>query len=252
MISILLNGCNGKMGQVVSKVAKNYDNIKIVAGVDLNTDKNFDYPVYQSPEEVVENFDVIIDFSLPEATMKILEFAKQKNKPVVIATTGFTSDQKTKILKYSKQIPIFWSANMSLGVNLVAELIQKAFKALGPSFDIEIIEKHHNQKIDSPSGTALMLADAINEVANNSYEYIYDRHTRRKKRQQNEIGISSVRGGTIVGEHSVIFAGPDEIIEIKHTALSKEIFANGAIKAAMFIQGKGAGIYNMKDLINSM
>ncbi|WAM33108.1 4-hydroxy-tetrahydrodipicolinate reductase [Caldicellulosiruptor morganii] len=252
MLRVLLNGCNGKMGQVVSRVAKTYDDIKVVAGVDLNTTQNFDYPVYSNPFQIKEEFDVIIDFSLPEATLTILEFAKATKKPVVIATTGFTSEQKEKIIKAATEIPVFWSANMSLGVNLVAELIQKAYRTLGSRFDIEIIEKHHNQKIDAPSGTALMLADAINEVANNSYEYIYDRHTRRKKRSQNEIGIFSVRGGTIVGEHSVIFAGPDEIIEIKHTALSKEIFANGAIKAAMFIAGKSAGIYNMKDLINSM
>ncbi|WAM30907.1 4-hydroxy-tetrahydrodipicolinate reductase [Caldicellulosiruptor naganoensis] len=252
MLRVLLNGCNGKMGQVVSKVAKTYEDVKIVAGVDLNTTRNFDYPVYSNPSQIQEEFDVIIDFSLPEATLAILEFAKATKKPVVIATTGFTSEQKEKIVESSKEIPIFWSANMSLGVNLVADLVQKAYKTLGSRFDIEIVEKHHNQKIDAPSGTALMLADAINEIANNAYEYIYDRHTRRKKRAQNEIGIFSVRGGTIVGEHSVIFAGPDEIIEIKHTALSKEIFANGAIKAAMFLVGKSAGIYNMKDLINFM
>lgn len=252
MLKILLNGCNGKMGQVVSKVAKNYDNIKIVAGVDLNTTKNYDYPVYSDPKMVAEDFDVVIDFSLPEATLKMLEFLKNSKKPIVIATTGFLADQKSKIFEYAKNIPIFWSANMSLGVNLMVNLVQKAYKILGSFFDIEIIEKHHNQKIDAPSGTALMLADAINEVANNEYEYVFDRHTRRKKRSQNEIGIFSVRGGTIVGEHSVIFAGSDEIIEIKHTALSKEIFANGAIKAAMFMKDKSVGIYNMNDLINSM
>jgi len=234
MLKVLLNGCNGKMGQVVSKVAKTYEDVTIVAGVDLNTTRNFDYPVYSNPSQIQEEFDVIIDFSLPEATLAILEFAKEK------------------IVESSKEIPVFWSANMSLGVNLVADLVQKAYKTLGSRFDIEIVEKHHNQKIDAPSGTALMLADAINEVANNAYEYIYDRHTRRKKRAQNEIGIFSVRGGTIVGEHSVIFAGPDEIIEIKHTALSKEVFANGSIRAAMFIKDKKPGIYNMSDLINSM
>jgi len=252
MLNILLNGCNGKMGQVVSKVAQNYNDIKIIAGIDLNTKQLYDYPVFSDPNQVKFDFDCIIDFSLPEATMKILEYAQKAKKPMVIATTGFNSEQKDIIIKASKNIPIFWSANMSLGVNLLVNLVVKAYQTLGEGFDIEIIEKHHNQKLDAPSGTALMIADAINNAANDKFEYIYDRHNRRKKRSNLEIGLHAIRGGTIVGEHSVIFAGPDEIVEIKHTAMSKEIFANGAIRASRFIIDKKAGIYNMNDLINSL
>ncbi|MEZ0537421.1 4-hydroxy-tetrahydrodipicolinate reductase [Caldicellulosiruptoraceae bacterium PP1] len=252
MLKVLLNGCNGKMGKVVSTAALNFEDIKIVAGLDINETRNFDYPVFSNCDQINIDFDCIIDFSIPEATLRVLDYAVKMKKPIVVATTGFSSEQKEKIIEASKHIPVFWSYNMSLGVNLVMNLIQKAYKTLGKSFDIEIIEKHHNQKIDAPSGTALMLADAINEVANNSFEYIYDRHNKRKKRNVSEIGIHSIRGGTIVGEHSVIFAGQDEIIEIKHTAMSKEIFAYGALNASKFITKQKAGIYNMSDLINYM
>lgn len=251
MTKIILVGINGKMGQVICRILDSYDNAELVCGIDINTEQKNGVPVYSDFNDVKENCDVIIDFSHPSSLDSTLNYAVRERKGVVIATTGFNSEGILKIKKASEKIPVFFSANMSLGVNLIIELAKKATAILSDGFDIEIIEKHHNQKIDAPSGTALAIADAINDVCDNSNDYIYDRHSSRKKRGKNEIGIHSVRGGTIVGEHDVIFAGNDEIIEIKHTAMSKEIFAVGAVKAAVYLNGKAAKLYDMNDLINS-
>lgn len=249
MINIALVGVNGKMGQVICRMAQQSENVNIVYGIDINAEKKCDFPVYTSFDDAKEDCDVIIDFSHPSSFATNLTFALEHKKPIVICTTGLSPEQKKSMEDAAKSIPVFFSANMSLGVNLIIELAKKATEVLAESFDIEIIEKHHNQKIDAPSGTALAIADAINEVSVPSNEYIYDRHNSRKKRGKNEIGIHALRGGTIVGEHEVIFAGQDEIIEIKHTAMSREIFASGAIRAAIFMAGKPSGMYSMNDII---
>jgi len=249
MIKILLSGCNGKMGQVISRLSKQFSNLEIVAGFDINDTQKNEYPVFTSIKDCNVPVDVIIDFSNPAALNDLLDFALSKKIPLVMATTGHSDVQIKRLIEASKIIPVFRSANMSLGVNLLLDLVKKATKVLEEYFDIEIIEKHHNQKLDAPSGTALMIADAINDVMEQKLEYVYDRHSRRKKRNKNEIGIHAIRGGTIVGEHSVIFAGNDEIIELKHSALSKDIFGIGALKAAAFIYDKTPGLYSMDDLI---
>ena len=239
MTSIILNGANGKMCENVFNIVENNpENFKIVLGIDPNPNsKNF------------YNFKVERNFPNNVLADVVIDFAQNKKTPVVIATTGYSKEQIKKIKDASKNIPIFFTFNMSLGINLLTSLVKKSYNILKNNFDIEIIEKHHNQKIDAPSGTALMIADAINEEANNKFEYIYNRQNVRKKREKNEIGIHSIRAGTIVGEHEVIFSGEDEILKISHTATSKKIFALGALKAAEFIKNKPAGIYNMKDLV---
>ncbi len=247
MTRIILCGCSGHMGKTISELAANYDDLKIVAGVDLKNNLCYDYPVYNDLNKVKEQADVLIDFSHPSLLKSILDYCISKSLPAVIATTGNDNNNIELIHKASAQIPVFFTYNMSLGINLMTELIQKAQAVLGDKFDIEIIEKHHNQKIDAPSGTAIMLADALNN--NNEYTNVYDRHSTRNKRCKNEIGISSIRGGTIVGEHTVLFAGTDETIEITHTAYSKKIFGSGALKAALWLNKKPAGMYSMKDLI---
>ena len=252
MINIALVGVNGKMGQVICRIAEENESVQIVFGVDINTESRNGFPVYSSFDEAKEDCDVVIDFSHPSSLEKTLEYTVNNKKGLVLATTGLASEQMEKVREASKETAVFFSANMSLGVNLLIELAKKATSLLQDSFDIEIIEKHHNQKIDAPSGTALAIADAINEVCDKSNEYVYDRHSVRKKRSKNEIGIHAVRGGTIVGEHNVIFAGTDEIIEIKHTATSKEIFAVGAVKAAGFLYKKEPGFYNMNNLIEGI
>ena len=249
MIKLIISGCNGKMGGVVTKIAQEDQIIDTVAGFDINTDNSNGYDVYSNPEDCSERADVIIDFSHPLMFEKTIDYAVKTKTPIVVATTGLDDNQKQKMYDAAKEIPVFFSANMSVGVNLIIELAQKAAKALEEKFDIEIIEKHHHRKIDAPSGTTLAIADGINQALETKKEYIYDRHSVRKKRSQSELGIHSIRGGTIVGEHEVIFAGEDEIIEIKHTAMSREIFAQGAITAAKFICGKDAGLYDMKKLI---
>ncbi len=252
MTNILLSGANGKMGQAVTRVAQSNDSVKIVAGYDINTTQNSDFPVYDKLSEVKENvkdIDAIIDFSHPAMFDSLLEFAKTNNIPVVFCTTGLSDEQISSMKAASKSAPIFFSANMSIGVNLLIDLVTKAAKILQDNFDIEIVEKHHNQKLDAPSGTALAIADSIADTVSYNAEYTYDRHSVRKKREKTEIGIHAVRGGTIVGEHDVIFAGNDEVIEVKHSAASKEVFAVGAVKAAVFMKGKSAGLYAMKDLI---
>lgn len=251
MINILLSGCNGKMGQVITRLSEQFDDLKIAAGYDISDSGKNPYPVFNNLEDCKVDVDVIIDFSSPNALESLLKFAMKKRVPAIIATTGLSQAHKSMLQAASKDIPIFFTANMSLGINVVVDVVKRITRILEENFDIEIVEKHHNQKIDAPSGTALAIADAINEVTNENQEYVYDRHSRRKKRGKNEIGIHAVRGGTIVGEHSVIFAGNDEIIEIKHTAMSKDIFGMGALRAALFIHDKKPGMYDMNDLISS-
>jgi len=249
MIKIALFGCNGKMGQVISNLLANDEDAKISFGFDINTERKNSYPVYDDVEKVSEEADVVIDFSHPALLDSIIKYCKKTKTGAVIATTGLSGEQIEEIEDLSKEVAVFRSANMSLGINLLISLVKKASALLWDKFDIEIIEKHHNQKIDAPSGTALMIADAISDCIETNTEYVYDRHSVRKKRNKNEIGLHAVRGGTIVGEHDVIFAGNDEIIEINHKAMSKEIFAVGSIKAAKYIADKKSGMYSMAELI---
>lgn len=248
MTDIILNGCNGKMGAAVTKAVSERDDCRIVAGVDLYGD-NSNYKVYRNFSELDVKGDVIIDFSNPSVLDSMLAYAKENNTPLIICTTGFSETQVAQIKEASKNVATFYSGNMSLGINLIIELSKKAASILGGSFDVEIIEKHHNQKIDAPSGTALMIADGISKVLTDS-QYVYDRHSYRKKREKNEIGIHAIRGGTIVGEHEVIFAGHDEIFSLKHQALSKEVFAVGAVNAAVYLKGKESGMYDMGNLLS--
>lgn len=248
MTKIILCGANGKMGHVIQSVVGGKEDCEIVAGVDLNTESDT-FPIYSTFDDVKEKADVIIDFSNPALLDSMLTYSRQNKIPVVIATTGYDDAQKKEIEEASKDTAVFFTYNMSMGINLLATLAKKATAVLGRDFDIEIVEKHHNQKIDAPSGTALMLADAICEEIDDPMKYEYDRHSKREKRSKNEIGIHSVRGGTIVGEHEIIFAGRDEIITLSHSARSKEIFAVGAVNAALFMAGKDCGMYSMKDLI---
>lgn len=248
MLKIILSGCNGKMGRVITDIVNKRNDASIVAGVDLDISQNGRYPVFNNFRDITCDADVIIDFSNPAVLSSMLDFAKYKKMPVVVSTTGFSDDQISNIKSSSAEIPVFFSFNMSLGINLLAELCRKA-AAILEGFDIEIIEKHHNQKIDAPSGTAILLANEINDELKGKMEYEYDRHSKREKRKENEIGIHAVRGGTIVGEHEVIFAGRDEIITLSHSARSKEVFAVGAVNAAFFLKGKSAGMYSMKELV---
>lgn len=251
MTKILLNGCSGKMGRAIANLVSGYPDCEIVAGVDIASDSTLPFPVFSSPDKVNVGSDVIIDFSHPSCLVSVMDYAASHKIPIVICTTGLSPDQKSYMFSKSTETAVFFSANMSIGINLMADLAKKATNVLENNFDIEIVEAHHNRKLDAPSGTALYIADCINEVCNNDKEYIYDRHSVRKKRDKKEIGIHSVRGGTIVGEHTVIFAGNDEIIEIKHTALSRDVFAEGAIAAAIFMADKAPGTYDMNDLIAS-
>ena len=249
MINIALFGCNGKMGQVIARLISTDADAKISFGFDINTEAKNSFPVYDKIGDIKEKADVVIDFSHPSMLSTIIEYCSSQSVPAVIATTGLSEGQLSNIDALSKKVAVFRSANMSLGINLLISLVQKASALLGDKFDIEIVEKHHNQKIDAPSGTALMIADAISDALEQKCEYVYDRHSQRKKRSKAEIGLHAIRGGTIVGEHDVIFAGNDEIVTISHTAMSKEIFAEGAIKAAKFLHGKDAGMYDMSQLI---
>ena len=251
MINILLSGCLGQMGQAITKVVGVNNDCKIICGYDVmitNTPSS-SYPVYQDLAKITEDIDVIIDFSHPSALENVLNFAIKTKTPTVICTTGLSVGQIKLIEDAASKIPVFYSANMSLGVSLIIDLCCRAAKVLQSEFDIEVIEKHHNKKVDAPSGTALAIADAISRELEIAPVYMFDRHSHRTAREKREIGIHAVRGGTIVGEHSVIFAGLDEVIEIKHSAASKEVFAAGAIAAARFMKGKPSGFYNMKDLI---
>ena len=259
MINILVNGCNGKMGQEVVKQIDKVDDMNLIGGFDKENTGIFTFPVYTSWEEVYnviyskcnkfsEKPDAIIDFSVPVATFTMLDFAKEHKIPVVIATTGFTNDELNKIKKYSEYIPIFRSSNMSFDINLMCKIVSWIAPLLSDT-DIEITETHHNRKIDSPSGTALMLADKINQALNNKLHYEFNRHDKRSKRDKNEIGFSSIRGGNIVGEHIVQFFGEYESFEIKHTSYSRNVFAEGALKATKFLINKPSGLYNMDDIL---
>lgn len=249
MTNIAICGANGKMGKTIYNCIKDRDDCKVVAGIDLYTEQYADFPIVASPAELPVKPDVIIDFSNPASLNGLLEYCLSTDTPIVVASTGYSDEQIAKIKSASEQIPIFFTFNMSLGINLLVHLAKKATEVLGDRFDIEIVEKHHNQKLDAPSGTAIMLANAINETMNNSKTYIYDRHSRRQKRDKSEIGMHAIRGGTIVGEHDVIFAGNDEIITLSHSATSKSVFAEGSIKAAIFLKDKSAGLYDMQMLI---
>ena len=249
MLKILLSGCSGTMGGVVAKIANETEGISIVAGYDLRHNDALSFPIYSDICKCAEMPDVIIDFSNPAALEGLLSFAVKNKIPVVVATTGLSEAEHSFLRAASEKIPVFFSPNMSIGINLLIDLVKNAAKVLGDDFDMEIIEKHHNKKLDAPSGTALYIADSINDVFGNSKKYIYDRHAERKRREKCEIGIHSIRGGTIAGEHSVLFAGNDEIIEINHAAVSKSIFATGALKASVFIFGKPPGLYGMNDML---
>ena len=249
MIKVIFCGCFGRMGSVVRQIVKDNDNLEIVAGVDI-CEGTAEFPVYKVITDVKENADVIIDFSSPKALDSILAYATGNNVPVVLCTTGYSEEQLAEINEASKKVAILRSANMSLGINTLVKLLKTATEILaGNGYDIEIVERHHNQKKDAPSGTALLLADAINDTANGRYDYVYDRSDRREVRPKDEIGISAVRGGSIVGDHEVIFAGLDEVIEISHRAYSRSVFAKGAVSAAEFLAGKPAGMYNMGDVV---
>ena len=250
MLEVLVNGCNGKMGQVVCDLIEQNENLVLKAGFDKNITGEFAFPVFDKIEDIKEKPDVIIDFSIPIATLNILEYAYKNNVPIVIATTGFTKKQEEKIEEYSKIIPIFKSANMSFDIMIMKKLVSW-LAPLMKDTDIEIIEAHHNRKIDSPSGTAQMLADSINSALGNTLHCEYNRHVKHEKRDKNEIGMSSIRGGNIVGEHTVQFIGDFETFEIKHTSYSRNVFAEGSLKAAGFIVNQKPGLYCMEDMANS-
>lgn len=250
MVKVLMHGCNGKMGQVISRMAAETEGVELAAGVDRFLGKENPYPVFESIESCDVPVDVVIDFSNAAAVDGLLEACVKKQLPVVLCTTGLSEEQLRKVQETSGKIAVLRSANMSLGVNLLLKLLGDAAKVLSPAgFDIEIVEKHHNQKVDAPSGTAIAMADAVSKALDSEYTYTYDRSRERKKREKKEIGISAVRGGSIVGEHEVIYAGEDEVIEFKHTAYSKAVFAKGAISAAMFLAGREPGLYDMSDVI---
>lgn len=249
MVRLLLAGANGHMGKTIASIVNGRDDCKVVAGFDKNTDVYDSFPIFDKFDGFADEADALIDFSHPSLLDDILKFVTSKKIPAVICTTGLSAEQVEKIKEASKIVPIFFSANMSIGINLLVELAKKATTILGDYFDIEIVEKHHNQKLDAPSGTALMIANAINDTMDNSLNYVYDRHSVRKKREKNELGIHAIRGGTIVGEHDVIFAGRDEVITLSHSASSKSVFAVGAVNAAIFLNGKSAGLYSMSDMI---
>ena len=250
MTRAIMHGCNGHMGRVITDICKNDENIEIVAGIDLFDGIENDYPVFKTLDDCDVDADVIIDFCSAKAVDGLLDYCEKTKMPVVLCTTGLSDEQIARVSQVAKTVPVLRSANMSLGINTLMDLLKKATAVFADAgFDVEIVEKHHNQKLDAPSGTALALADSINEVLNNEYAYKDDRSQERKKREKKEIGISAVRGGNIVGEHEVIFAGTDEVITFKHTAYSKGVFAKGAVEAAKFMKGKTAGLYDMKDVI---
>ena len=250
MVRAIMHGCNGRMGRVITGLVKEDEGIEIVAGVDTFTGIANDYPVFEQIGACDVEADVVIDFSNAGAVDALLDYCTEKKLPVVLCSTGLSEEQLKKVEESAKETAVLKSANMSMGINLLLKLLKDAAKVLAPAgYDIEIVEKHHNQKLDAPSGTAIALADSINEAVENSYGYTYDRSRERKKREKKEIGISAVRGGTIVGEHEVLFAGIDEVIEFKHTAYSRSVFAKGAIEAAKYLSGKPAARYDMSDVI---
>lgn len=251
MTKIILSGCLGRMGSAITEIVENIAGAEIVCGFDV-TDGGRCYPVYKSYADAKEDADVIIDFSHPSNFENILNFAKAKNLPIIMCTTGLTAEQKAELKAAADEIPVFFSANMSLGINLLIRLAKMATKVLEKDFDIEIVEKHHNKKLDAPSGTALAIADAIADTMSDDANFVYERQSVRRQREKNEIGIHAIRGGTIVGDHDVLFAGPDEVITLSHSAASREVFAQGAVKAAMFMNGKPKGFYCMDDLFGDL
>lgn len=250
MLKIIISGCNGHMGRVVESLCAADPQVEVVAGFDVLGSNDGEFPVYSSPAQFTGKADAVIDFSSPAALNGLLDFAQATGTPLVLATTGYTPEQVAQIGAAAQKVPIFRSANMSLGINVLLELVKKAASVLGDSYDIEIVERHHRRKVDAPSGTALMIAAAAASSCGHETEYVFERHSVRHPRDKKEIGISAVRGGTIVGEHEIIFAGHDEIMEIKHTALSRDIFAQGAVEAAKFMATVQApGLYDMSHLM---
>lgn len=251
MLKLIISGAGGRMGQAVADICQSDDKIQVVAGFDIVESGKFPAPIYADPLEYTGEAHIVVDFSIPQSLPSLLHYCTKKNIPLVLCTTGYSPEEEEEIAKASKKIPIFKSGNMSLGINLLADLIKKSVHILGLEFDIEIIEKHHNKKIDAPSGTAFMLADAAKEALPYEPNYVFDRSDIRHQREKTEIGISVVRGGTIVGEHEVIFAGHDEVIELRHTALSRNVFAYGAVAAAKFLANTSVpGLYNMNHIIS--
>ena len=250
MIKMMMHGCNGKMGRMITEIVKGDGNAVIAAGVDTYTGVQNDYPVFESIDKCDVDVDVVIDFSTAGAVDGLLAYCVEKKLPVVLCTTGLSEEQQRRVEETAGTAAVLQSANMSLGVNLLLKLVEAGARALAPAgFDMEIVEKHHSRKLDAPSGTAIALAEAANRAMGDAYHYVYDRSGRRQKRDPREIGISSVRGGSIVGEHDVIFAGMDEIVTLSHTAFSRSIFAKGALEAAVFLAGKEPGLYSMADVL---
>ena len=250
MVKVMMHGCNGVMGQVITQIIEETEDAVMAAGVDRIDNGSNDYPVYSCLEDCKEEIDVIIDFSAAPAVDGLLDYVAKHRIPVVLCTTGLSDEQLEKVSETSKKTAVLRSANMSLGINTLFKVLKSMTKLLADAgFDVDIVEKHHRRKLDAPSGTALALAEAVNEPLNNEYEFVYDRSQRREQRPKKEIGISAVRGGTIVGEHEVIFAGQDEVIELKHTAYSRAVFAKGAVSAALYLAGKPAGMYDMSAVI---
>jgi len=252
MINIIISGCNGYMGRTIAAIAEDDPGVLVIAGFDLDDRQICSFPVHSDPETFSGTVDVIVDFSSPSALEGLLKYGSSNNTPLVLCTTGYSPEQIEMIEKTSCQIPVFRSGNMSLGINLLADLVSRACEVLGDSFDVEIVERHHRRKLDAPSGTALMLADAAHSALPDDPEYVFERQSKRQPRAGSEIGISSVRGGTIVGDHEVIFAGLNEVIELRHSAASRDVFASGAIRAAKFMAGVGnPGLYSMKDVLGA-
>lgn len=252
MTKIIMSGCSGRMGRVITDIVAADPEAEIVAGIDVVDDGTLKYPVFKAAQEVDVQADVIIDFSSAKVTDSLLDYAVEHSVPVVLCTTGLSEEQLARVKEVSDKVAILKSANMSLGINTIINLLKTAANVFCPAgFDVEIVEQHHHNKLDAPSGTALALADAINDARDGEFEYIYDRSQRRQKRDAKELGISAVRGGSIPGTHDVIFAGQDEVIEIRHIAYSRSIFGNGAVSAAKFLAGKGPGMYGMNDVISA-
>ncbi len=250
MLNIILHGCNGKMGKTLQRIISQEPDMCVAAGIDNNMgDEPLPFKFYMSPLDCEAKGDVVIDFSHHAAVEELLAFCVKAKVPVVIATTALSDQILEQISKASEEIPVFHSANMSLGINVLSKMLKAAVPILESDFNVEIIEKHHNKKVDSPSGTAILLANSVNEAAAHKKEYIYGRHSKNDQCELSQLGIHAVRGGSIPGEHTVLFAGPDEVIELTHTAYSKEVFARGALKAAQFIVSKGNGLYSMEDMV---
>ena len=252
MTDIIIQGIGGRMGHVLCDMIAQRSDCQVVAGIDLSDGEQNGIPVYDSLDKLERHGDVIIDFSSPAAVEKALSYCEAHKLPIVVCTTGLSEELQLKIVQLSRMVPVFKSANMSMGINLLIALAKKATHLLGLGYDIEIVEKHHHNKVDAPSGTALMIADAINEEAGGAYHYVYDRHDVRQKRDPHEIGLHAVRGGSIVGEHEVLFCGPDEVITLSHSAASRGVFANGAINAAVYLAGRKPGLYTMADLLGDL